>query len=260
MNNTMIGTVGSLPLDAAIYSTHAKWIAGNVPEIGAEMRFADGSCFRFVSTAVDLAAGQLVAMNTFNATPVDDKCTAAAIGSYQVEVDTRAVAMFGGSAGIIAANRLSGGYLVINDDTGEGYRYRILSNTEGTASAKVTLTLAEPLKVALDTTSDVIITGSVYDSVVLGTAALCPLGVAMVPSTAATNSRTEYLWIQTAGVASVRITTGTSVAIGVNVVADATGGIKIAGAVTDPLVGVALATDTTATGKIPVMLRLQGCC
>lgn len=224
--------------------------------VGDTIELNDGRKFVLCSTEVDLSAGQIVATPTFLAAPIDNLCTAASIGATSVEIDTTGVSMFGGSNGVIAAGALAGALLITNDDAGEGYTYSIVNNTAGTASAKVTLTLGEPLKVALTTASDVCIVASPYDKVVVSTGLLPVVGVACVATTAGTNSRTEYFWAQTAGFASVLITTGTNIAIGKKVVASTGGGVKIATAVTDIDIGYAANTDTTDTAKIGVQLHL----
>lgn len=257
MNITVLDQVSGANLDAATYSTQQNMATGRAPQVGDSYRMSDGSEYVLASTAVDCAAGDVMAIGTCQATIIANLCTAAAAGSYTVEVDTTGVAMFGGSAGVIAANRLAGGSLVIGQSSGLGYRYVIKSNTAGTASAKVTLTLTQPLKVAVSATTDVFLVGSPYDNVVAGTAALQVAGIACVPSTAATNSRTEYIWLQVAGVAGVKITTGTSIAVGKALAADASAGVKVAGAVTDILVGNALATSTTAGDILPVWLTFR---
>ena len=244
------------PLDPAFHSGTQAFKASLTPRVGDVITKNDGSEFVLVSTDVDLTPGQLVATPTFLAAPIDNLCTAAAIGATSVTINTTGVSMFGGSNGVISAGRLAGGWLIVNDDTGEGYTYKIVNNTAGTASASVTLTLDTGLVVALDTTSDVCIVAPPYDKVVVSTGLLPIVGVACVATTAGTNSRTEYLWVQTKGICGVLITTGTSVAIGKPMVADSSGGVKIAGAVTDLHVGVACNTDTTATGKIGVKLQL----
>lgn len=249
-------------LDASVNSTGQKYKWGRLPYVGQKLRYDDGREFVFCSTAVDVLAGQLVSTATAQAATFDNLCTAAAIGSTTLTVNTTGVAFFGGSAGVIAANRLAGGYIVMNDDAGEGYTYRIKSHTAGTASASVTFTLYDPLVVAATVASDIFIVGPRYDQVVLATTALPPVGVACVDALAATSTYVEYFWAQTKGIAGVYVTTGTSVAIGKVAVAD-TGGVKL-GTLTGNAedmqipIGVFMGTETTATGKCPVLLNIGG--
>ena len=244
--------------DAAVHSGSDAYKNGTMPRVGDKRVFEDGREFVFISSAVDVLAGQVLATATALATALTNSCTAAAIGATSVTITTTGSAFFGGSAGVIAANRLAGGYLCITDDAGEGYQYRIKSHTAGTASASVTFTLYDGLVVALTTASDVFFIGPRYELCVLGTDLLPPVGIAMVAATGGTNTRTEYFWVQTKGIAPCYITTGTSIAIGKQISTDASGGVKITGAATDVMIGVAAATSTTATAKLPVLLNIGG--
>ena len=255
MKNVRDTIVSGNPLDSAQYSTSQDFLAVRTAEVGQRIRFSNGDEFVYVSSEVNLLPGQPVSYHTANAAVQSNLVTAVAAGATQVTVNTTGIAFFGGSAGVLALNRLAGGFLVIADDTGEGYRYPIRSHTAGTAAASVTFTLEVPLKVALDATSDVFLLGSPFDSVVLSTTALPVLGIAAVPFNGATNSRTEYGWIQTKGLAPCYITTGTSIAVGKPAAVDA-GGVKLYGAVTDLLIGTFAGTATTATQKVPVWLNI----
>lgn len=241
-------------------SSTTKFLQSRVPQVGTKVEFDDGRKFVMCSTAVNVEAGQLVSTATALATVISNLCAVAQIGSYQVVMDLHGTALFGAAAGTCPANCLAGGYLTMTDDTGEGYTYRIKGNTLGTnaTASRVTITLFDPLKVAIDTTTDVFLVGPRYENVVLSTATLPPVGVAVIASTAATAGTTQYIWVQTAGIAGVKIETGTSIAIGKTLAADANGGCKIAGAVGDVMLGVAAGTSTTATQKVPVLLNIGG--
>ena len=255
--NRSINMVNGSIYDGPEYSTTTRFLGSRVPAVGTKVEFDDGRKYVMCSTAVNVLAGQLVSTPTVLATIITNKLTAASIGATSIVLDTRTFAMFGGAAGVIAANALAGGYITFADDLAEGYQYRIKSNTAGTASSSITLTLFDGLKTAIDATTDVFLVSPRYENVVLSTATLPVVGVATITTTAATNARTEYFWVQTAGIANTYITTGTNIAIGLTVAAD-TAGIKVAGAVTDITIGVAMATSTTATQKIPVLLNIGG--
>lgn len=257
--NEALGTYGTpngSVFDSAINSTSDAYKNGTMPRVGDRRVFEDGREFVFISSAVDVLAGQVLATATALATALTNSCTAAAAGATEVTIATTGSAFFGGSAGVIAANRLAGGYIVVTDDAGEGYQYRIKSHTAGTASASVTFTLYDGLKVALTTASDVFFIGPRFELCVLGTDLLPPVGIAVVPMLGGTNTRTEYAWAQVKGIAPCYITTGTSIAIGKQISTDASGGVKITGAATDVMIGVAAATSTTATAKVPVLLNI----
>lgn len=245
--------------DAAVFATDTKMLSGRAPKLGQQVSFGDGRKFVFCMTTEVLAAGNLVGTATALATPIDDKCTAAAIGATEVTISLSGIQLYGATAGVVAKDALAGGYLVINDSTGAGYQYRIKSNTASTAgTASTTVTLYDGLVVAISATTDIFLIGPRY-MVSAGTATLPPVGVAMVATTGAAAATPAYFWVQTAGIAAVTCTTGTSIAIGKTVAADASAGVKIAGAVTDILVGVSLGTDTAGSGvTIPVQLTIGG--
>ena len=244
--------------DAEVAEADVDFKAGRVPVVGDVREFDDGRKYVYVSTAVDVSASELVAIATCQATPIDGACTAAAIGANEVTIDTSAVAMFGGSAGVIAANRLAGGYLMINDDAGEGYSYRIKTNTVGTSATSITVTLYDKLIVALTTASDVVLVGPKYKKVVLGTATLQPLGAAVVASTAASDGEEQYIWVQFQGPGVVFVKTGASLAVGLRAVAAADGGIAVGASHTDIDVGICLATDATNSVRHPINFNIQG--
>jgi len=105
----------------------------------------DGRMFRYAKAGgSDLSPGklnfttQIVSGHTNIAV-----ATSAAIGENQVVVTATA-----GTA--IVANALNGGYLQVNDATGEGYQYLIAGNTAISASGTtVYLGLSEAIRVAL---------------------------------------------------------------------------------------------------------------
>lgn len=107
----------------------------------------------------------------------------------------------------LAANLVAEGYLSVDVTPGQGELYKIKSHPAASA-AVVTFTLDDPIRVALTTSSRVIVTKHPYDSIVIepGTPTGVIVGVAQNIKTAA-----YYGWIQTYGVASV-LFTGTGVA------------------------------------------------
>ena len=244
-------------LDDAVHSGSTKYKEGRMPHLGQPVVYRDGRVFRFCSTEADFVAGEVVAWATCLAAPIDGSLTAAAAGAVSLTLDQTAVQLFGGSAGVIAADRLAEGYLITNDDAGEGYCYKIKGNTAGTDSVSTVITLYDAIKVAVTAASDVALVGPKYRKVVEGAAALRPIGVAVVPTAANSNSREEFFWVQTQGLAAVLIGTGTNVAIGKTMASDASGGLILDAGDENIRIGVAMGTDTTASAKLPVYLNLE---
>lgn len=99
--------------------------------------------------------------------------------------------------------------------------------------------------------------GPRYRKVVEATATLPLVGVAMVATTANSDGEEQGFWVQCKGPGCVLVTTGTSIAIGKNVVAGSGGGVIVAaGTGIEQVVGVAMATTTTNSAKLAVCLNL----
>lgn len=255
MMNKQLSIISGTPLDAVILSTDQKYLEGRLPQVGTRVEFDDGRVFRFCSTAEVFVAGEMVAVQTCQATEIDGGITAAAVGTKTLTIATTAITFFGGAAGVVAADRLSGGYLMITDDTGEGYSYRIKSNTAGTAAVALTVTLYDGLKVAVAADTDCIIVGPKYRKVTEGAVALSPIGACLVPTTGASSTVEAFFWVQTRGPA-VCLGAGT---VGVEIASAASGAVADAAeagsGVYDRILGTGL--GTTANGYAAVDLRLE---
>jgi len=170
--------------------------------LGAYMETPDGRGYRYAKIgAVATVAGkvyQSAALDATNQTPSGGLAVAAAaaIGDTQITV----------TVGTLAANLMAGGYLSVDVTPGQGYTYRIASNT--VASTTSVITLEDPLQVALTTSSKVIFTKHPYDGIVIepGTPTGMIVGVPNAIFTAA-----YYAWVQTHGACAV-LFTGTGVA------------------------------------------------
>lgn len=199
-------------------------------ELGQLAQTADGRQFRYaLNGAANLAAGKLnvnadVDSNVANKTVA----TSAAIGATSVVVDV---------AGTVVANAYAGGYMTINDATGEGISYLVSGNGGRTGAGEITVYLQEPLTVAVTVdVSEYTLTANPYASVVISATdqADQPVGVANVAVTAA-----YYCWLQTGGVCSVlfdeAVTRGLALTIGTGVA----GAVEALDAAGEPQVGIA---------------------
>lgn len=137
----------------------------------------------------------------------------------------------------VTANQYAGGYLMVAITPGVGYKYLISSHPAAT-SAVVTLTLSDPLIVALTTDSRIDLVANPFSGVIVNptTASSAPVGVAVSIITNA-----QFGWIQDGGVACV-LMDGTGVVGTAQVASNAT-----AGAV-EPLTGVQAIVGTLLTG------------
>lgn len=229
--------------------------------LGEKLELADGRVFRYGYTGAAVKAGLLVAPDVSTTSLAStDNIVIAASGDYSPAAGSSKLQITLASKN---ENDFAGGYLQINNDLddakGEGIQYRIKSSSETgeTTSGKVDLELYDPIKVALDTTSDIFIQGNPFDELIAATQTdTLVLGVTPIAFTA-----NYYGWFQTSGIATVLMeSNGAAVpAIGDNVSL----GDGVAGAVqlqlstvdTESMVGIACSVGS-AGAFIGVKLRL----
>ena len=202
-------------------------------QLGREVRVGS-RVFVYVSSAVDIPAGAMCIAPAATAVTAN-KLTAAAIGAKEITLELAGV----------TANQFADGYLHLTDDTGQAYTYGIKSNTASAATTNlVTIVLYDELLVAIDATTDCVLTANPYGKVLLGTASAAnkAIGAAVRASTAATAGVTQYFWVQKSGPASVLLANATSVAAGVNMILSGTAG----GIAADADAGTTLGTEVVA--------------
>lgn len=189
--------------------------------VGAYVETADGRGFRYAKAGgVATVAGKLYqssAQDTTNLNPSGGLAVAAsAIGATTVTLT--------GSL-TLAANLLAGSYMAVVLSTGLGYTYRVLGNTAVAGAANCVVTLADPLVVAIATSSKVTFAAHPYSGVVVNptTATGAPVGVANSIITLG-----QYGWLQTRGVCAVLTDSGTTIGLGVAPSAAVAGAVKTA--------------------------------
>lgn len=172
--------------------------------LGVYAETNDGRGFRYVKAgAVALVPGkvqQSPAEDTTNYNPSGGLAVAAsAIGATTVTLT--------GSL-TIALNALAGGTLTVVVTPGLGQMYKILSNTAVSGATGCVITLEDPIRVALTTSSKVDLKANPYNGVIVVPATMtgAVVGVAVSAITAS-----YYGWIQVKGVTSC-LQTGTGTA------------------------------------------------
>jgi len=175
----------------------------NMP-IGAYMETVDGRGFRyFKNGGVATVAGKVYQSSALDATNLQPSgglgVAAQAIGDTTVTVSTSTT---------VALNALAGGFLSVNITPGQGYLYKIKGNSVTAAAAGLVITLEDPLRVALTTSSKVIVTPHPYSGVVVEPGTPTGVIVGVAPGIV---SVSNFGWMQTRGPASV-LFTGTGVA------------------------------------------------
>jgi hypothetical protein len=230
------------------------WSISETPkfQLGAIAKTVDGRVYRYAKNGgTALAAGKLtVAGAGFLAQDnhADIAVNTAVKGDESVTVTLGATAA--------TADEYAGGYLVVNDDTGEGISYKISGHAAADSAASLVVNLEDPIQVAFAANTTVTLTKNKYSEVVIatgGTQTDVPTGV---PNVAVTAS--YYCWLQTGGVCAVlqsgtnTPTKGEPVTIG-----EATNGtVSGRDAIAEPLVGIGL--DTATSGEYnPVYLKLD---
>lgn len=159
--------------------------------LGAKAFTGDGREFRFVlAGATTLVPGKLQQSSVENTGWEALNPGIVAIGATQFTTTTTVT---------VTSNAWTGGYVFVTETPGQGYQYKIKGNTAAT-SAAVTVYLEDPILVALTASSQVDITASPYNGVIVNptTATGTTLGAAIFPITNA-----QYGWIQTTGPAAV---------------------------------------------------------
>jgi hypothetical protein len=215
--------------------------------LGEKLELSDGRIFRYASFAAATGAGLLVSQD-ISATAIsvqDGKLTAAAAGATEVTYTDS------GTVGSATKDQYAGGYLHTEDDAGEGFCYRIKSNTAASSNA-VTFTLYDGLQVAVTTATDTVFTGSLYNQVraAVGTADCIPAGVTPKSFTSG-----YYGWIQVRGIATA-LSDGTPPAGGDVMMSDAVvGAVEVADA-SHAQVGYATSLGTD-TGYIGINIQLN---
>lgn len=164
--------------------------------IGFRITRADGNVFRYSYVGTATNAGQLVGMTiasgdaAYNAAVVvapasaviveaERPITPGSVGSHFVEVTIAS----------IAANKYQGGYLVTTRGTGLGETYRIIGNTAtgNPATGNLRIQLAEPIKVALTSTTGIMIVPSIYNDLAAATTTSTSVAGVLMSTTTSTN-------------------------------------------------------------------------
>lgn len=200
MNNTT--QLSGFPATAAQGIFEENVAAQHV--IGAYIETADGRGFRYCKNgAVATVAGKVYQSSALDATNLQPS---GGLGVAAVAIGGKTITL--SDSLTLTKNQLANGFLSIAVTPGQGYLYKIESNTAVTGATSAVIELADPIQIALTTASKVIVTPHKYNGIVIepGTPTGVIVGVAQDIITAA-----YYGWIQTKGIASV-LFTGTGVA------------------------------------------------
>jgi len=169
--------------------------ASRKESIGTLRLTMDGRKFRYSRAgSTTLAAGKMTIAALPNAQTINVSVVAAAIGAYNVQLTSLTWAVD------IAENQYQGGFLQVNDGTGEAIQYPIVSNSAFvTGDTTIDVTLGAPIKVALvasATTEVSLIPNPWYGTAISEVEESFCTGIPPVAVTA-----NYYYWSQTGGIA-----------------------------------------------------------
>jgi len=220
-------------------------------DLGTLRILRDGRRFRYAKAGASaLAPGKLSVAAAVGATVMDEAC----VSDHAIGDLTFTETVTAGTAYI--ENYFAGGYLQLNVGTGLGQQYKITSSTALTAAGtSITLTLDEPIRVALvTTTTHFTLVQSPWMATIESATLACPVGITPIVVTAA-----YYYWAQTGGPAIALVGANTD-AVGKPLfqstsVAGAIDGADVASYY--PKIATALGTVGVSTEYKPVMLQLD---
>jgi len=123
----------------------------------------------------------------------------------------------------VSANQLSGNTLCIYSGTGAGLTYRVRGNTKtgGVASGNVRIQLYEPLVLAVDASSDIVLMQSPYNNVVAAYADAASINPIAGVACGSVNAANSFGWVCEEGEVGVKQSAAITVGIGVAVGATA---------------------------------------
>jgi hypothetical protein len=176
-------------IDVSEESSTAIWPLGARLQIGERVyRYAENG-------SSGIATARLCQMPVIetNGDVTDMAVDTPAIGALQMEVTN------GGNTAI-TANEFTGGWLHVNDDTGEGYLYQIRANDAMSTSAAGTIYLYDPVIVALGAGATVSLTHGMWANTIIHPS---PNTAALTGVTSGAITAEYFFWIQTWGPASV---------------------------------------------------------
>ena len=248
-NNAQVGA-GGIDGGRDRQTVYQESSTQNFP-LGARRSFPDGRSFRYAEFGAAVNAGLIVSQD-ISATCLAETndIVIAASGAFSPAADSTKLQI---TLASITADDYAGGYLHITDDAGEGYQYRIQSNsaTGATTSGTVDIYLYDPIVTALTAgATDIAITGNLWNGVIGAVAASDSI---MSGVTARTMQSGYFGWVQTTGVATILADGTIAIRDNLTLSDGVTGAVQLKDAEVEPLVGFALfAPDDT--GHVGVRL------
>ena len=174
--------------------------------VGTKIERQDGNVYRYCHVGSATPAGYVMSPNmnsacyvyTANAIMATNSIFQQATesnGTYPGMIGSRFVAVI---LGTNAVDKYAGGYLTISSGTGSGYTYRIKGNQVSSGTATI-IELYSPIKVGLDATGDIVITGSKYQDLMGAVAGSTQNGLPIGVLVSAVTGTSNWAWVCTRG-------------------------------------------------------------
>jgi hypothetical protein len=220
--------------------------------VGTRWDLSDGREVRLVSVAsgTTVAPGLLYQSAALIANHQNLAVTAFQAYSNNGNVPAKVTATLGGTA--VTANQYAGGFLVVNDNNGEGQTLRIASNTaQSNTSGAVVVTLEDGPNTAITTASEVCLVPADGANVIINPTARTGAiaGASLYPMAAG-----SYGFLVTKGITSV-LADGTTTAGAAVSSSNGTAGAVEDGVIVQGFVGTAILAGVTTEYR-PIVLSL----
>lgn len=256
-NNPGVGAV----VKESVFDMHstAKYSVGTRKSLG------DGRMYRYAHFGEDTATGLLVSQDVSESTSLSGSGAFVVVASASAQTTTDGLIndkFIEITASSITANQYAGGYLVINDSTGEGYVYRIKSNTatDDPASGNFRVELKDKLQLAVGIATELGILGDKYANLESAIGDGSDEILAGVTVSAMDISEASYGWVQTQGPCIVAYDAVAAITLGgeITMSDSQAGSVQLKDAETEWTVGYAIdASDGDNDMHGLVMLQLE---
>lgn len=262
-SNSYFSNQANVGLGSATAGQFSKFDQHATPKyaLGFKVEQADGTIYRYAHLGAVTTVGHVVSQDVSETSVVDtDNIVIAPASAVAVTDQTQKPGAIGSNyvqmtLTAVTANQFRGAKFITTDGTGKAYTYDILANTatDNPATGDFRINIAQPLVVALDTTTDIAIMGNPYSNLEDATVSTdeFPAGVTCTTSTAAL----PYGWIQTKGIVGIlqdgTVNLGDMVGIG-----STAGSVATLAAYTSPYIGFCTDPgDTTGYGTFRINLE-----
>lgn len=210
-----VGVLEDLKTSRVLPSPYEAPTADQRAPLGAILEEGDREWVYCKAGGTALVAGNALQAAAIAHAEQDDDivvAAAAAAGDYTVTLTSTANL---DTAPNDSADTFKDGYLIVNDEAGEGHSYKIKSNEAMAATANFVVTLYDPLIVALTTASQVGLARSPFNQVIATAAPLTGTYVGFAPRAV---TAAYFFWAQRKGpcavVAKTAIARGVMLCVG----------------------------------------------